>query len=139
MSPIALDGSASSPATFTTTQTGEKLDPKLFPDGLKTSGKKVPRYDAIKPYEVFPTEITGETVWKAEDYADAPEKWTYRFNLEQLGELSDAADAFIASGVPRTGISRVSICTSRQESNSSSRNYSPSRLCLASLLPSDRH
>ncbi|KAK4990641.1 hypothetical protein LTR50_002341 [Elasticomyces elasticus] len=77
-----------------------------FPDGIKTSGQTEPLYDLLKPYEEFPQQITGPTVWKAEDYKNNPERWTHAFNDEEIAELSEAADAFIASGTPLTGISQ---------------------------------
>jgi hypothetical protein len=80
----------------------------LFPDGIKTSGQQNPNYDQIQPYSAFPKEIVGETVWKAEDYVDRPEQWVHRFNEREIGELSEAADAFLASGTPLTGIMQVS-------------------------------
>lgn len=80
---------------------------KLFPDGIKTSGQFDPNYDLLKPYEEFPKEITGPTVWKAEEYAKSPETWTHYFAEEELKELSDAADAFMASETPLTGITKV--------------------------------
>lgn len=46
-------------------------------------------------------------MWKAEDYANNPERWTHVFSQDQIDELSTAADAFIASGVPLTGISKA--------------------------------
>lgn len=86
----------------------DKPSPEIFPDGIKTSGQTDPNYDQIKPYEAFPKEITGRTVWKAEDYKDNPELWKHRFTEEEVKELSDTADAFIASGTPMTGITKVS-------------------------------
>ncbi|KZF24353.1 Clavaminate synthase-like protein [Xylona heveae TC161] len=77
-----------------------------FPDGIKTSGQHAPLYDLLRPYEQFPKHITGPTVWKAEDYKDQPGRWTHRFTPEQIEELSDAADAFLANGLPLTGISK---------------------------------
>lgn len=79
----------------------------IFPDGLKTTGQHPPLYDHIVPFDSFPREITGPTVWKAEDYRENPEKWTHRFTEEQIEELSVAADAFLASKTPLTGISKV--------------------------------
>ncbi|KAJ6141581.1 Taurine catabolism dioxygenase TauD/TfdA [Penicillium chermesinum] len=78
----------------------------IFPDGLKTTGQHEPLYDHIVPFERFPKEITGKTVWRPEDYRDQPEKWTHRFTPEQIAELSAAADAFLASKTPLTGISK---------------------------------
>ena len=40
--------------------------------------------------DAFPREITGPTVWKAEDYRENPEKWTHKFTEEQIEELSNA-------------------------------------------------
>ncbi|KAJ5179848.1 hypothetical protein N7492_003058 [Penicillium capsulatum] len=78
----------------------------IFPDGLKTTGQHAPLYDHILPFDRFPREITGPTVWKAEEYRENPEKWTHTFTPEQVGELSAAADAFLASKTPLTGITK---------------------------------
>ncbi|KAL2217701.1 hypothetical protein M432DRAFT_548989 [Thermoascus aurantiacus ATCC 26904] len=82
------------------------VDRNIFPDGLKTTGQHPPIYELLQPFEKFPKEITGPTVWKAEDFKDHPEKWTHRFTDEELEELSTAADNFIASGTPLTAISK---------------------------------
>lgn len=79
----------------------------IFPDGIRTSGQHPPLYDALKPYSEFPKEITGPTLWKREDYVNNPERWTHRFTPEEVQELSNTADQFIASGTPLTGISQV--------------------------------
>ena len=81
----------------------------IFPDGIKTSGQTNPNYDQIKPYEEFPHEIAGPTVWNAEDYAKNQEQWTHFFSEEEVKEMSDTADAFIASDTPLTGICKASI------------------------------
>jgi len=78
----------------------------IFPDGIKTSGQHPPIYSLLCPYEDFPKEITGPTVWKAEDYVNNPERWTHPFSEEEIAELSQAADNFIKSGTPLTGISK---------------------------------
>ena len=83
------------------------VDRKLFPDGIKTSGQHPPLYDQLRPYSDFPREITGETVWKAEDYANNPERWVHVFNSQEIAELSAAADKFLADKIPLTGISKV--------------------------------
>lgn len=80
----------------------------LFPDGLKTSGQAEPVFSLLRPYEDYPKEVAGPTVWKAEEYRDHPERWTHRFTAEEIRELGKAADEFIASGVPLTGITKVS-------------------------------
>lgn len=83
----------------------------VFPDGIKTSGQTHPEYDQIKPYEEFPKEITGPTVWKSEDYQNNPERWVHRFSEDEVKELSKAADDFLASGTPMTGITKVGFRT----------------------------
>lgn len=80
----------------------------IFPDGLRTTGQHPPLYDHIRPFDRFPRQITGPTVWKAEDYRDNPEKWTHAFTPKQIEELSAASDAFLVSKTPLTGISKVS-------------------------------
>ncbi|KAH6670244.1 taurine catabolism dioxygenase TauD [Plectosphaerella plurivora] len=78
----------------------------IFPDGIRTSGQHNPIYDLLRPYEDFPQEISGPTLWKKEDYENNPERWTHPFTPEEVDELSRTADAFIASGTPLTGISK---------------------------------
>ncbi|GAQ07041.1 hypothetical protein ALT_4362 [Aspergillus lentulus] len=80
--------------------------PSLFPDGLKTTGQHPPLYDHLQPFEHFPKEITGPTVWTAAEYRDHPEKWTHRFTASELDELSRTADEFIRNKIPLTGISK---------------------------------
>ena len=87
--------------------TSKSIDRKIFPDGIKTSGQHPPQQEYLKPYSAFPTEITGESVWKAEDYINNPERWVHVFNDEEIGELSATADQFIANNTPLTGISQV--------------------------------
>lgn len=79
----------------------------IFPDGIRTSGQLDPIYERLQPYESFPKEITGPTAWRREDYIDHPERWTHRFTEEEAAEIGEAADKFIASGTPLTGISQV--------------------------------
>jgi hypothetical protein len=85
----------------------KRVSLSIFPDGIKTSGQHPPLYDLLRPFSDFPKEITGPTVWKAEDYKDNPEKWTHRFTEDEISELSEAADQFIAAGIPLTGITKV--------------------------------
>ncbi|KXX76240.1 hypothetical protein MMYC01_206872 [Madurella mycetomatis] len=79
----------------------------IFPDGIRTSGQHPPLYDVLRPYSDFPKEITGPTVWQAADFIDRPEQWVHPLTDSEIEELSAAADAFIASGTPLTGISRA--------------------------------
>ncbi|EFE42614.1 TfdA family oxidoreductase, putative [Trichophyton verrucosum HKI 0517] len=102
MAPVTYD----IPAAQTTTPQKPAVSLDIFPDGLKTTGQQPPLYDQIRPFSEFPKKITGPTVWKAEDYKNNPEKWTHRFTEEECAEMSAAADAFVASGIPLTAISK---------------------------------
>ncbi|GME35379.1 Taurine catabolism dioxygenase family protein [Neofusicoccum parvum] len=82
------------------------VDTSVFPDGIKTSGQHPPLYDLLRPYDDFPKEIEGPTVWKAEDYKNNPERWTHPFSDDEIAELDRAADAFLAAGHPLTAISQ---------------------------------
>ncbi|MCJ1395162.1 hypothetical protein MMC18_008043 [Xylographa bjoerkii] len=79
----------------------------IFPDGIKTSGQHPPLYNDLRPFEDFPKAINGPTVWRSEDFISAPEKWVHRFTEEEIAEMSEAADAFLSSGTPLTGISKA--------------------------------
>jgi len=83
------------------------LSRSIFPDGIKTSGQHPPLYEELRPYEDFPSEINGATVWNANDYKDNPERWTHNFTDEEVAELSAAADDFRGAEIPLTGISKV--------------------------------
>lgn len=88
-------------------QSKKPVDTTIFHDGIKTSGQHPPLYDLLKPYSEFPKVCTGPTVWKAEDYANNPERWVHRFTEEEIEELGATADKFIAEGIPLTGISKA--------------------------------
>ena len=92
-----------------TPSTEKELPHSIFPDGIKTSGQHPPLYHQLRPYQDFPTEITGPTVWNAEDYKNNPERWTHLFTDEEIAEMSEAADAFQHAGIPLTGISKVAL------------------------------
>ncbi|KAE8448494.1 hypothetical protein EG329_009375 [Mollisiaceae sp. DMI_Dod_QoI] len=89
------------------TSNGSSLKKSVFPDGLKTSGQHNPIYSLLRSYEDFPKEISGPTVWKADHYRDHPERWTHVFSPGEIDELGNAADNFIPSSTPLTGISRA--------------------------------
>ncbi|KAI1083997.1 Clavaminate synthase-like protein [Whalleya microplaca] len=84
----------------------KQVDRSIFPDGLKTTGQHPPLYDQLYPYSAFPKHIEGPTVWKAEEYANSPERWVHQFSEEELKELSKTADEFMALGLPLTGINK---------------------------------
>lgn len=85
-----------------------KAPKDLFPDGIRTSGQLAPDYNKISSYEAFPKSISGPTVWESKDYTNNPERWTHPFSDEEVVELSTAADNFLQSGTPLTGITKVS-------------------------------
>ncbi|MCJ1336311.1 hypothetical protein MMC09_001587 [Bachmanniomyces sp. S44760] len=82
------------------------LSKTILPDGIKTSGQHPPLYDKIKPWGAFPLQIEGPTVWRAEDYVDKPERWIHHFSVEEINEIAEAADLFLAKGTPLTGITK---------------------------------
>lgn len=102
MAPALIDASISTPG-----RPHKPAPVAIYPDGIKTSGQHPPLYDELSPFKDFPEEITSPTVWKAENYVHAPEQWIHRFTEEEIAELSDAADAFLASDAPLTGITKV--------------------------------
>lgn len=108
MAPGALIEDLSESPTRSGLTKNEQVPRDIFPDGIRTSGQHPPLYSALKTYSEFPTAISGPTVWKAEEYVHNPERWVHRFTQDEVQELSDAADRFIASGTPLTGISKVS-------------------------------
>ena len=101
------DGSAAEPPHLPSSKRTNNNAPRnIFPDGIKTSGQHPPLYPLLKSYPDFPVEITGRTVWRAEDYQHSPDKWIHRLTDSEKAELSAAADAFIASVLPLTGMTR---------------------------------
>jgi hypothetical protein len=115
------------------------VDRKIFPDGIKTSGQHPPLYDLLRPYSDFPKNIIGETVWKAEDYSNNPERWVHVLNDDEVNELGSAADKFLADKTPLTGISKVSQTVIPMNlSLMFCRKISPCRSCPSCLLRSAR-
>ncbi|GAP85516.1 putative taurine catabolism dioxygenase protein [Rosellinia necatrix] len=118
MAPIALGtDSPVEPARSLKTQAKTAADPAIFPDGLKTSGQHPPLYEQIYPYSAFPKHIEGPTVWRPEDYANNPERWVHQFSVTETEEISRAADNFIASGLPITGITKQNFSLPSLENN----------------------
>ena len=99
-------------ATFTSTASKQSNNnthaPRnIFPDGIRTSGQLDPIVELLRPFEDFPSEIQGPTVWTKDDYIDNS-TWTHRFTEQEIAELSKTSDDFIARGTPLTGVSQVS-------------------------------
>lgn len=104
MSPARIEETIQEPTDFFEPKPANKA---IFHDGFKTSGQQAPIYSLVQPYENFPKEITGPTVWKAEEFRANPERWTHHFTEEEVAEINSAADRFIESGIPLTGITKV--------------------------------
>lgn len=85
----------------------QPVDRKAFPDGLRTSGQHPPVESQIRPFEAFPTDITGPTVWEGRDIATRQDEWSHRWADGELNELLQAVDAFTISGIPLINISKV--------------------------------
>jgi hypothetical protein len=72
-----------------------------------TQGQHDVLFDLVQPYEHFPKQITGSTVWRAEDFRAEPERWQKRWSEEHVRELEEAYEAFERTGLPLTAITRV--------------------------------
>jgi len=107
MAPAVLETQPTAPHQLSSLAQ-KPVDRKIFPDGIKTSGQHPPLYDLLSPYSDFPKEITGKSIWEADDYANNPERWVHVFNDEEIDELSVVAGKFIADRTPLVGISKVS-------------------------------
>ena len=103
---VLINDAPEAPHTLSSKRVNNNAPKDVFPDGIRTSGQHPPIYEKLKTYEEFPKEITGPTVWKSEDYQHNPERWVHWFTEEEKAELGEATDAFMASGVPLTGISK---------------------------------
>ncbi|KAJ5667307.1 taurine catabolism dioxygenase TauD [Penicillium longicatenatum] len=82
------------------------IDRKLFPDGLRTSGQHPPVPDQLRAFEEFPREISGPTVWTPQEMIDHPEQWIHHWTENELQQLLEAVENFIASGTPLVNISK---------------------------------
>lgn len=49
-------------------------------------------------FESIPREVSGPWVWSGPELEKQTDKWIYRLNDAEIREISDAADAFLASG-----------------------------------------
>ena len=103
---VLLDDAPDAPHTLSAKRLNNDAPTDIFPDGIRTSGQHPPLYEKLKSYDDYPKEITGPTVWKSEDYQNNPERWVHWFTEEEKVELGAAADAFMASGQPLTGITK---------------------------------
>lgn len=95
---------SSTPIPLKALSSQNPVDKSVFPDGFKSTGQHPPLYDRLYPYSAFPKEIDGPTLWRPEDYSTHPERWVHPFSVDEIEELSQAADDFIAQGLPLTGI-----------------------------------
>jgi hypothetical protein len=105
MAPALTSSLPTAPHSLSNPDTN-KAPNSIFPDGIRTSGQHEPIYSLLQPYTSFPRTITGPTAWSKADYASNPERWTHVFSSSEVKEISDAADRFIESGTPLTGITK---------------------------------
>ena len=103
---VLVNDAPEAPHILSSKRVNNNVPKDIFPDGIRTSGQHPPIYEKLKTYEEFPKEITGPTVWKPEDYQHNPERWVHWFTEEEKAELGAATDAFMASDIPLTGISK---------------------------------
>jgi hypothetical protein len=89
--------------TFPISETSSTTTPETF-----TSGQHEPVPELITPYELFPKEITGPTVWKREEFIQDTSRWQYRWSAEQITELEKSYETFLASGLDLPSINKVS-------------------------------
>ncbi|KAI0162961.1 hypothetical protein BJ166DRAFT_524968 [Pestalotiopsis sp. NC0098] len=106
MAPTAVDYEPESGYIQKLKSSIKNVNRDVFPDGFKSTGQHPPQYDLIYPYSDFPKHIEGPTVWKAEDYANNPERWVHQFSEAEIAELSAAADRFMELQLPLTGITK---------------------------------
>ncbi|BFZ62119.1 hypothetical protein YB2330_003198 [Saitoella coloradoensis] len=71
-----------------------------------TSGQHDILPSTLLPYDAYPKEVLGQTVWEAKDYIDRPEKWVIWWNEEEIADLERAAKEFEESGLELTEISQ---------------------------------
>ena len=103
MAPALTETSPAPPHTLSEPPLVSKA---VFPDGLKTSGQWGPIDSRLRNYTDFPKTSTGPTLWSAGTYKNNPERWTHVFSDDEVSELSKAANEFIASGTPLTGLTK---------------------------------
>ena len=107
MAPALATTTSTPPHELATHLTENPIVPRnIFPDGIRTSGQHEPLYELLHPYSHFPKLITGPTVWSKANYLDHSERWTHYFSEAEIQEISDAADQFVASKTPLTGITK---------------------------------
>ncbi|KAK4686742.1 hypothetical protein P7C73_g3388, partial [Tremellales sp. Uapishka_1] len=74
---------------------------------LLSAGQTEPLAELIQPYNKFPKQVTGPTVWKREDFVDNPDQWKYTWTSEQIAALDGAYESFQKSGKNITEIRRA--------------------------------
>jgi hypothetical protein len=105
MAPALTDSAPAAPHELSNPY-DNKAPKHIFPDGIRTSGQHEPIYELLRPYSDFPKKIQGATAWTKADYQDNPSRWVHHFTPSEISEISSAADQFIASKTPLTGITK---------------------------------
>ncbi len=78
----------------------------VFPDGIRTSGQHLLLRGVEGHIQSSPGRSPGRPCGRREDYVNNPERWVHVLTEDEVQELGDVSDAFIASGIPLTGISK---------------------------------
>lgn len=65
---------------------------------------------SVEPYEAFPQEVTGPTLWTADDYRSesAKPKWVRWWSADEISQIEAASKLWKESGRPLTEIEQVS-------------------------------
>lgn len=114
----------------------QPVDRKVFPDGLRTSGQHPPVESQLRPFEAFPTEITGPTIWEGSVISKRQEEWVHVWSENELNELLQAVDAFTISGIPLININKVHTLPFHSYPSSSASFSSLTSSLLFSFQPS---
>jgi hypothetical protein len=89
----------SKPQANTTRSTTSSGHTQTFPKkSLAYASLHLSTYAALIPEQ--------STAWDKNDYTNNPERWTHTFSDEEVQEISAAADSFLSSNTPLTGITK---------------------------------
>jgi hypothetical protein len=63
--------------------------------GTLTSGQHPPIIHRLLPYSSYPKQVSGPTVWRADDLKSHPEQWTHQWTRRELDEIKSAVSCFL--------------------------------------------
>lgn len=79
----------------------------IQPVEVRSQGQHDVLFDLVRPYGDFPREVSGPTVWRAEEFRERPGLWTKAWSEEHIKELEQAYDQFVQQDLPITLITKV--------------------------------